>query len=389
LTKFDDDIENDLFGQDGREHIASGESDGQKLFAALVRISASLINLFKKHWIVFSIIILIGAGITIYMILTVRSTYNANILFMLQDDVASGSSSVVDPLSAFMLSRETSQTINIDRLKEISLSQRVLVNVLFSKCVIRGKEDYLINHYLKIYYNYADSYYKNYRGLSGLNRNQFRVLSRVIASLKKDQVQITQNKSGAYVLMTKTIDEELSKVFCEIHYQNTSNFYIDKTTEKAQGNYIFLRNRLDSIRNMLYATEYQVANFEDRAHNLLLFTARVPQNRQARNTEFYQVLYGETLKSFETSKVTLNNITPIFQILNRPYYPLYFERESRTITLIVGMIVTFFIIALFLGILYIREHVWPEYYEIIRKVRGKPTLTDKDISEKVSERQYT
>jgi hypothetical protein len=389
LTKFDDDIENDLFGQDGGENKAAGESDGQQLFAAIVSISASLLNLFKKHLLVFSVIIMVGAGITIYKILTVKSTYNANILFMLRDDVTSGSSSVVDPLSAFMLSRETGQTINIDRLKEISLSQRVLVNVLFSKCVIRGKEDYLINHYLKIYYDYADSYYKNYRGLSGLNRNQFRVLSRVIASLKKDQVQITQNKSGAYVLMTKTIDEELSKVFCEIHYQNTSNFYIDKTTEKAQGNYVFLRNRLDSIRNMLYATEYQVANFEDRAHNLLLFTARVPQNRQARNTDFYQVLYGETLKSFETSKVTLNNITPIFQILNRPYYPLYFERESRTITLIVGMIITFFIISLFLGILYIREYVWPEYYEIIRKSGENPASNTKEINEEVAESQYT
>lgn len=378
MTRFDDDIEgDDLFGGDTGESGSGQEGDAQSLINALVGITINLWSIFKRKFAVFSIFILIGAGITIYKILTVDSTYNANIVFMLQDDVTKSTTNIADPLSAFMLSRETSQTINIDRIKEISLSQRVLANVLFSKCVIRGKEDYLINHYLKIYYNYEDSYYKNYRGLSGLNRNQYRVLSRVVGSLIKSHVLISQNKSGAYILTIKTIDEELSKVLCEIHYQNTSNFYIDKTTEKAQGNYIFLRNRLDSIRNMLYATEYQVANFEDRAHNLLLYTARVPQSRQSRNTEFYQALYGETLKSFETSKVTLNNITPIFQILNRPYYPLNFERESRTITLIVGIIITFVIMTLFLGLLYLREHVWPKYRELIERAKADSQIVSK------------
>lgn len=391
MTNYSDDIEKDLFTTEKAEESKQEEGDSEKLLSSLVRISMDLWVIFRKHLAVFSVFIIIGAGITIYKIMTVKSTYNANILFMLQDDVTNSTSNFVDPLSAFMLSRETSQTINIDRLKEISLSQRVLVNVLFSKCVIRGKEDYLINHYLKLYYNYSDSFFKNYRGLSGLNRNQFRVLSKVITSLKRDAISIIQNKSGAYILVIKTIDEELSKVMCEIHYQNTSNFYIDKTTEKAQGNYIFLRNRLDSIRNMLYATEYQVANFEDRAHNLLLYTARVPQSRQSRNTEFYQVLYGETLKSFETSKVTLNNITPIFQILNRPYYPLNYERESRTITLIVGMFITFFITSLFLGLLYFREHIWPKYRAIIRQVRDSSEVAESDLAsvKEESEPQYT
>jgi hypothetical protein len=360
--------EDDFLGFEQQETQESAASDSKKLIISFVHIYRNIWQLIKTHIWVLMVFVLVGAGITIYKILNITSTYNANILFMLKDDTQS-SSSMVDPLSAFMLSRETSQSINIDKLKEISLSQRVLVNLLFSKCVIRGTEDYLINHYLKIYYNHSDSYFKNYRGLNGLNRNQYRILSAVIASLKRSSMNIVQNKSGAYMLSVKTIDEELSKVMCEIHYQNTSNFYIDKTTEKAQSNYIFLRNRLDSIRNMLYATEYQVANFEDRAHNLLLYTARVPQSRQSRNTQFYQTLYGETLKTFETSKVTLNNITPIFQILNRPYYPLYVERQSRTLVFIVGVVITGFIISIFLGLLYVRTYIWPKYRALINEAK--------------------
>ena len=116
---------------------------------------------------------------------------------------------------------------------------------------------------------------------------------------------------------------------------------------------------------MLYATEYQVANFEDRSQNLLLLTARVPQARQIRNTEFYKTIYLETLKSFESSKVTLNNITPIFQVLSRPYYPLYSERQSRMVVALIGVFITFAIMIIMVAVLYFRKYNWPHYKELI------------------------
>jgi hypothetical protein len=289
---------------------------------------------------------------------------------MLQEEDSGSPSSTAtsaDPLSAFLLTRVTSKAINIDKLNEISRSQKVFVNVLFSKCIIRGKEDFLINHYLNIYNGQTESYFKNFRGLNGLNRNQYRVFFSVMRDINLNSISIEEQKSGAFKLQIKTIDEELSKVMCEIFYQNISNFYIDKTTEKAQRNYIFLRNRLDSIKNLLYATEYQVANFEDRAQNLLLLTARVPQARQMRNTEYYKMIFLETLKSFEASKVALNNITPIFQVLNRPYYPLYSERESRIFITFVGIMITGFIVILFISVLYFINYIWPPYKNLIKE----------------------
>src|SRR5690606_22583123 len=126
----------------------------------------------------------------------------------------------------------------------------------------------------------------------------YRVFNNV-SGIIRNSIVISQTKSGAFQVKIVMKNEELTKVTTELFYQNLNNFYIDKTTEKAQANYIFLRNRLDSVRNMLYSSEYQVANFEDRAKNLLLNTAKVPQIRQKRNTEFYQNLYGNLITSFE------------------------------------------------------------------------------------------
>ena len=243
--------------------------------------------------------------------------------------------------------------------------------IIFNKCIINGKEDYLINHFLSNYYGNNDSYIKSYRGLNGLDRSQYRVFNNVSSIIKRN-IKIDQTKSGAFVLKLTTVNEELSKISTELLYQNISNFYIDKTTEQAQRNYVFLRNRLDSIRNMLYSSEYQVANFEDRSRNLLLVTARVPQIRQQRNTIFYETIYGEVLKSFESSKVTLNNITPVFQILQRPYYPLDAITRSKLIIVLISSVIIFFVSLLTLILLYLKIYEWPKYRHLFK--------FDKDVS---------
>lgn len=361
----------------------TASSDFDKLLSTVVEIYQKAKVIVKENFLLLLIILAIGAAISIYKILTIERFYVASIMFMLQDEDVGNSTMMnpADPLASFMLSRTTSQTINIDKLKEISMSQKVITNVLFSKCIIRGKEDFLINHYLNIYNGLNESYFKNYRGLSGLNRNQYRVFFATLGNIKLANISIDELKSTAFNLRITTKDEELSKVMCEIYYQNLSNFYIDKTTEKAQRNYVFLRNRLDSIRNMLYATEYQVANFEDRSQNLLLLTARVPQARQIRNTEFYKTIYLETLKSFESSKVTLNNITPIFQVLSRPYYPLYSERKSRMVVALIGVFITFAIMIIMVSVLYFRKYKWPHYKELLHHDHtSDPTLEESSSS---------
>lgn len=332
----------------------------------------SIIILKKYYWL-FIIVFILGIAITIYKIINKEITYQAAITFILQDDdTGNPQANFADPLSSFLLSRSTIQSINIDRVIEIVYSQKLLSIVFFNKCIINGKEDYLINHYLNKYYGITDSYYKSYRGLNGLDRSQFRVFNN-ISSILKSSIAIEQTKSGAFVIKLNTINEELSKISTEILYQNISNFYIDKTTEKAQRNYVFLRNRLDSVRNMLYSSEYQVANFEDRSRNLLLVTARVPQIRQQRNTVFYETLYGDILKSFETSKVTLNNITPIFQILQRPYYPLVAITRSSIFIAVISTFITGFVLLLLLVLIYLKTYEWPKYKYLFISDNNSPS----------------
>lgn len=363
-------IEQELERTNGElNHSTTGNQDfeenAKRAIELAVLIYSRLKVLIRKYFLLILLILVAGVAIGIYKVLNKDTSYKASLVFILQEDLSTTSSASVDPLTSYFLASSASQTISLEKLVEIVYSQRVITNLLFNKCIIRGQEDYLINHILKIYYGHEQPYYSNFSGLNGLNRNQYRVFSSVVR-LIRNSASITQTKSGAFSISLEMKNEELTKVTTELLYQNVSNFYIDKTTERAQTNYIFLRNRLDSVRNMLYSSEYQVANFEDRAKNLLLHTARVPQNRQIRNTEFYQSLYGELIKSFEKSKVTLNNITPVFQLLSRPYYPLYVITKSSIVILLIWGVVASLVVLLLLAGLYLKHYVWPEYRHLFR-----------------------
>ncbi len=336
------------------------KSDFSQIIQNIILVLVRIKDIIKERYLLLVLVILLGIGWAIYSVLNKDYIYRASITFILKEDEVSKLGSQLDPLSSFFISKTVSQSINLDKLIEVAYSQSLLSNMLFNKCIIGGREDYLINHILIIYYNYKTSYFHSYRGLNGLNRQQFRVFSSV-SGLIRGSATITQTRSGAFVVRLEMEDEELTKVTLELFYQNISNFYIDKSTEKAQFNYIFLRNRLDSVRNMLYSSEYQVANFEDRAKNLLLETARVPQVRQIRNVEFYKSLYGELISAYEKSKISLNNITPVFQILSRPYYPLaVISRSTFVIVLTAGLVVGFILI-LIVVFFYIKKFVWSKY----------------------------
>ena len=369
------------YSQENNSQVDENSEDSLiKVIEQLVIIFRNIKFIIKKYLILFLILILCGLAYTAYEIINKETDYKAAIVFILQDDAEESSATNLDPLSNYFLSRSTSQAINLEKLDEITFSQKLLTNLMFNKCIISGKEDYLINHILSIYYNHTSSYFTSFRGLNGLSRNEYRVFSTTVNDIRRS-TSISQKKSGAFVIALELKNEELTKVTTELLYQNLSNFYIDKTTEKAQSNYLFLRNRLDSVRNMLYSSEYQVANFEDRARNLLLQTARVPQTRQIRNTQFYQALYGELIKSFERSKVTLNNITPVFQILSRPYYPLSEVAISSKIILLVIMAITFVIIVFIIGILYVKEFLWPGYRHLFITEEEPEDVEDDEFEE--------
>lgn len=114
-------------------------------------------------------------------------------------------------------------------------------------------------------------------------------------------------------------------------YNTLSDYYIQKTTERARLTYDFLKVRLDSIKNELYAVEYQIGKFADQNHNLALTSPLIENERNIKRRDFLGGMYYSTMQNFEAAKVNVQNETPIFQIIDKPYYPLPWDKRTKKI----------------------------------------------------------
>lgn len=338
-----------------------------------------VINRYKLIYI----LIIIGVGaLTIYQYYNRKSEFTSKITFTLYEDTESSSSSLqqnLPDIANLNLSTLVASSIDIFKLQDIAFSQKVLSKLLFSKCIVRNKEDYFINHYYRIVAKSSINF-RNYNGLSNLTRQEFKQYSSVENALKNiSKISFTDGKS--YFITVNTSDEEITKVLSELFYQSLSNYYIEKATEKAYRNYTFLRNRLDSLSNAVYSTDYDIADFQDRSNNLLLYTARVPQNRKIENSEINKTLYLETLKNYENSRVTLNNVTPLFQILSRPYYPLTSTTVTLTHIVLINMLIFSVIFILITGLLFFYYYHWDEIKALLHDVNKEFNKEAKQVNE--------
>ncbi len=309
---------------------------------------------------------------TLYTYHNRESEFTSKITFTLYEDnegASSGMQQNFPDIANLNLSTLVASSIDIFKLQDIAFSQKVLSKLLFSKCIIRSKDDYFINHYYRIIAKSSINF-RNYSGLSNLTRQEYKQYLLAENALKNiTKISFTDGKS--YYITVNTSDEEITKVLSELFYQSLSNYYIEKATEKAYRNYTFLKNRLDSLSNAVYSTDYDIADFQDRSNNLQLFTARVPQNRKIENSEINKTLYLETLKNYENSRVTLNNVTPLFQILSRPYYPLTSTTETLMHIVMINTIILLVMLIVITAILYVYFYHWHEFRAIVQQANNE------------------
>jgi uncharacterized protein involved in exopolysaccharide biosynthesis len=344
------------------------ENSINEILIPALKIYKNCKKIVEKYWYVFLILFIALIFYTFYKIKNREVKYTAKVAFTLYEESNSASavpSTAGLQLANFNLSSLVSSSIDVFKLQDIAFSQKVISKILFSRCIIRGKEDYLINHYFKIIAQNSAKI-SNFNNLNNLTRQEFKLYNNVSGFVQKaTTLSFTEGRSYNIVINSK--DEEFSKVMAELYYQNLSNYYIEKATEKAFRTYSFLKERLDSLSNNVYSNEYDIASFEDRSNNLLLYTARVPQNRQIKNSEISNEVYIETLKNFETSRITLNNVTPLFQILSRPYYPLALEMDSAMIIAVINVIIFIVLVILIIASLYFYMFYYPNLKATIKE----------------------
>jgi hypothetical protein len=246
-------------------------------------------------------------------------------------------------------------------LMELMHSRYLIEKTLLSEVAIYGTKTTLADYYL-LTYGYKKKWEQNEKlnnisfeskvDRSHFSRIQDSILGTIASSIDKNQLTILQKdkKISIGTIEVKSIDEKFAKLFCETLVSRVSEYYIDSKSKKAQNNVNILQRQVDSIRNELNNAIMGVASANDNIFNLntALSIARTPSTKRQIDVQANTAILTQLVTNLEMAKVVLLKETPLFQIIDRPIFPLRMEKKSKLISLLLGGVISMAIVVLIL-----------------------------------------
>lgn len=228
----------------------------------------------------------------------------------------------------------------------------MLKNTLLTPVQIEGKKVLLIDRYIQM-----EDLRKEWEGsanLAGISFDedtshltiyQNRIISFICNSLKKENLQFPDGSDNGSLKSVTLVskDEKFSALFVTTLIKNVSEYYISTTTKKARNSLNILNKQLDSVREQLYGAMSNAAAFSDKNLNLVRSSPKVEQHKATLKMEVNSAIYKQLVASVEQAKMTLMRETPLFEVVDRPVYPLPIIRHGKILWSLIGLFVGLFI----------------------------------------------
>lgn len=317
-----------------------------------------------RYWKITLAVVILSLGYTIFTALTTPKKFQAELTFMVNEDESSQLGGVEAVLESIGISGAAANSeYNLDKILQLSKSQRVLFDALLDSSEVKGKRDLNANHLIRVQNLHKVwkrekpklvKFFFTHDSLAIFNRQESTALKYIYG-------MVLGNNSNTPLLTTTILEdpgimsmtlvtrsEEFSYQFLSQIFRHLSQFYIDKTTEKQFDTYRKVSQQVDSIRVVMAKKEYELANFSDRNQSLVTETSALRRAQLERDVFVLNTMYGEAVKNEEIAKFALKNKTPFVQPIDFPFPPLKVIRVSLPKSIIIGILFGLFFSALFL-----------------------------------------
>jgi hypothetical protein len=105
-------------------------------------------------------------------------------------------------------------------------------------------------------------------------------------------------------------------------------------------------------------SEYNLADYKDKANNLITFKAELDEIRYIRNKSLLEGMYSETARGLEASKTNLQTIMPLFQTIDEPHLPLQRIITSSNAQMSFYALFGIVLDVIFIALVYLKRHYW-------------------------------
>ena len=319
-------------------------NDEIQLKDILIKLLAYKAYLFKKKFIIIALSLTFCA-LGIFLAITSDKKYNAELTFVVEDPQSVGSLGTMSGLAnqfGFDIGGNSSTTFSQSNILELLKSRGVVESTLMQKVKISGKEDFLIEHYLKL-----NGIKENWDEAPVLNavdyHNKLTYIHDSISGNIWDEIienqlsiELQSDETNIITLSYISVNENFAKQFTETLIDEMSKMYITHQTKQARNTLDFLQDRADSVFKELELAEEEFAKIKDINQRIVKASGRLKELQLMRRVEVLNTMYLEIVKNLELSKLTLLNQTPIITIIDKPILPLENDGKSKTLLGILG-----------------------------------------------------
>jgi hypothetical protein len=298
------------------------------------------------QWYRLLLISLIGALCGFMYAKFSKKVYTAELTFALTDggEKAGGIGSIASQFG-IDIGSNSGGVFSGDNVMELMKSRKLVEKTLLTEADSAGRPKMLINEYIERVVGGSKSdkslpvYFKKDQNLD--NKTRFlhdSFLNITCFKLVKNNLRVTKkDKKLAIVNVTfKSTSEWFSKNFTELLTQNVIEYYIETKTGRMRRNVKMMEQKADSIKNVLNAAMYGIADEMDANHYLVRGVGKVPQAKKQLEIQVLTILYGELIKNLEMNRALMEREQPLMQIIDTPRYPLIFTKTRKSVGVIIG-----------------------------------------------------
>jgi uncharacterized protein involved in exopolysaccharide biosynthesis len=318
------------------------------------------IRYLKSKWSIILLFGVLGGIVGISYSYIKKPIYVANCTFVLDEESKGGGLGQYAGLASLagidIGGGNSTGLFQGDNIIELYKSRLMIEKALLSKADFNGKSELLIDRYID--FNELRKAWKekgnidvNFNGdPTKFSRTQDSIINDFVELFNKKILNVTKpdKKLSIINVEVSSTDELFSKEFTNTLVQVVNDFYISTKTKKASQDVQLLQKQADSIRLILNSSISGVASAIDASPNAnpLLLSLKVPSERKQIDVQASSAIYSEVVKNLEVSKMILRQETPLIQVIDQPILPLTVNRLSKLKGIIIGGILSSFIIIL-------------------------------------------
>ncbi|MBY5956630.1 hypothetical protein KUV50_00690 [Membranicola marinus] len=348
--------------------------DAEVTLADIIRTVQGYLRYLARGWYWMLGVAILGMGIAFAIVKSHTIEHIAEITFVAnQESQRGGNSILASTLASFGLSGgKEGESGQYTKILALSQSRKIQFSALLDTVEVDNQRDLMINHISRVYdlqktWEVEEPIHFTFQSPDSMDLTNRQYLKRIYSMINNDKQPMysvsLDNASQMITMKAETIHPELSIALVYALYENLSQFYVLQSTAKGIETVSTLSERKDSLENVLQKQQASLASAIDRSRGMTYRSQQTNRLDLTVDLEITRTMYMEVVKNLEMSRFNLENIRPIFTIIDYPLQPLPTNRKS-----LIRLMVIFAIVgSVFAGMILILRKM---YVDVMREEKG-------------------